>query len=203
MTHFDRQSRVVAIALCGGALAAACSRGHSSPGIIDTTSGPPASYTPAAAPGVQVTSTDGKSVERSAHFELTADNFAHFMAAADSVVALEGRDPTARAYLSNDLKDAPAKIQDAGRNWLEANPIVNNAIARAGISVEDYFVAAIAVASAERFMSDPKAAPPTPTLSKNAEFLRGHRAELAHLAALQTGAPLSTTTAPSATPPKP
>jgi hypothetical protein len=53
------------------------------------------------------------------------------------------------------------------------------------MSAKDYFVAAIAVAQAERFMGDPKAAPPTPTLRDNAEFLRAHQAELAELRRLE------------------
>jgi hypothetical protein len=51
--------------------------------------------------------------------------------------------------------------------------------------VKDYFVAAIAVAQAERFMGNPKAAPPTPTLPSNAEFLKAHAGELQALRALE------------------
>ena len=70
---------------------------------------------------------------------------------------------------------------NAGRKRLEDNPAINNAIASTGMSAKDYFVASIAVAQAERFMGNPKAAPPTPTLPANAEFLRQHQAELSAL----------------------
>jgi hypothetical protein len=46
------------------------------------------------------------------------------------------------------------------------------------MSVPDYFVASIAIAQAERFLDDPKAAPPTPVLGDNIRFLQQHRAEL-------------------------
>jgi hypothetical protein len=167
----------------------ACSRSRTSAGRVDTAALQTSSYTQAESPAAQVTSTDAKSVTRAGRYELTDDNFSKFVAASDSLVALEGRDPTARAYLSNDLKGAGAKTQDAGLKWLEANPTVNNAIAGAGISVEDYFVAAIAIASAERYVADPKAAPPTPTLTKNAEFLGAHQAQLTHLEGLRQNAP--------------
>jgi hypothetical protein len=41
-----------------------------------------------------------------------------------------------------------------------------------GLSACDYFVASIAIAQAERFMGNPKAAPPTAALLGNAEFLQ-------------------------------
>jgi hypothetical protein len=74
---------------------------------------------------------------------------------------------------------------NAGRKRLEENPTVAAAIASTGMSVKDYFVAAIAVAQAERFMNDPKSAPPTPALPSNAEFLRAHSGELAALRRLE------------------
>jgi hypothetical protein len=114
-------------------------------------------------------------------YELTSDNFSHFLAAADSVVAVASRDSSARAALGSNLTDAASTDADAGRKWLEAIPPVNTAINQAGISVKDYFVAGIAIAAAERFTADPKAAPPTPSLSKNAEFLRSHTADLKRL----------------------
>jgi len=93
----------------------------------------------------------------------------------------ERRDSAARAALQSNLTDAGSTDDDAGRKWLESNAPVNTAINQAGISVKDYFVAGIAIAAAERFTADPKAAPPTPSLAKNAEFLRSHAADLQRL----------------------
>jgi hypothetical protein len=160
--------------------------GTSAAGAIDTSTADTAAMrtsgaTPATGPGIHVTRTDGKSVTRSMRYELTSDNFTHFLAAADSVVAVASRDSAARAALQANLTDAGSTDDDAGRKWLEANAPVNTAINQAGISVKDYFVAGIAIAAAERFINDPKAAPPTPSLEKNAEFLRSHAADLERL----------------------
>jgi len=160
--------------------------GASAAGALDTSTADTASMrtsgaTPATGPGIHVTRTDGKSVTRSMRYELTADNFTHFLAAADSVVAVASRDSAARAALQANLTDAGSTDADAGRKWLEAIAPVNTAINQAGISVKDYFVAGIAIAAAERFISDPKAAPPTPSLEKNAEFLRSHTSDVEKL----------------------
>jgi hypothetical protein len=53
------------------------------------------------------------------------------------------------------------------------------------MSVEDYFVQSLAIAAASQFVDDPKAAPPTPALAKNAKFLADKKSELAHLQALR------------------
>jgi len=45
----------------------------------------------------------------------------------------------------------------------------------------------IAIANAARAAKNPDAAPPTPTLKKNAAFVGGKSAELAHLQALRDG----------------
>jgi hypothetical protein len=68
------------------------------------------------------------------------------------------------------------------------------------MSAKDYFVASIAIAQAERFMGDPKAAPPTPTMPANAEFLRRHRAGLAKIHQLEQTSGTSATPV-MATPP--
>lgn len=188
-----------ATALTTMATLAACSSGsngeHSAGGSVDSAVTRTTSITPAAGPGVQVTRTDGASVTKATEYKLTNDNFAHFMAAADSIVALEGRDSTARTYLSQSIADAGSTDADAGLRWLESNGDLSNAINSAGISPRDYFVASIAIAAAERFMNDPKAAPPTPTLTANAAFLKSHTADLERLAALRQGRPIVTTTA--------
>jgi hypothetical protein len=154
------------------------------------TNGDPAAVGPAA----QVTRTDAKSVSRATQFELTSDNFSKFLAAADSIVALEARDPSVRAYLAQNLTDAGSTDADAGLRWLQANASVTNAINRAGLPVQDYFVEAIAIADADRFIGNPGAAPPTPALSKNAEFLRSHQADVERLRALREGKPVVTVT---------
>jgi len=178
--------------LAATTLFSACGRDRSNDnrasagGALDTAAGDTASLrtsgaTPATGPGIHVTRTDGKSVTRAMRYELTSDNFSHFLAAADSVVAVASRDSAARAALQSNLTDAGSTDNDAGQKWLESIAPVNNAINQAGISVKDYFVAGIAIAAAERFTADPKAAPPTPSLTKNAEFLRSHAADLERL----------------------
>jgi hypothetical protein len=163
-------------------------------GALDTASLPTTATPAAAGPAVQVTRTDSKSVSRATQFELTQDNFAKFMAAADSIVALEGRDPSMKQYLSQPLTDAGAKDADAGLRWLQASAAVTKAINSAGLPVQDYFVESIAIADAQRFMANPNTAPPTPALSKNAAFLRSHQADLERLQAEREGRPVVTVT---------
>jgi hypothetical protein len=193
--------RLLATATTLAILATACSKSSSDQtqqtasgtvGAADTAAMRTGADVPAEGPGVQVTRTDAKSVRRSTQYELTNENFAHFLAAADSLSALTQRDSSVRNYLAQNITDAGANDTDAGRKWLEANAGASAAINNAGISTEDYFVQSLAIAAAERFMNDPQNAPPTPTLTKNAEFLRGHQTELAHLQALRSGKPIIT-----------
>lgn len=139
----------------------------------------------------RVTPTDARAVAKATDYKLTDDNFRRFVQASDSLAALRARDPQARAWLDKQINDAGAgtsvTTRDAGRKHLEDYPAVSNAINSAGISVPDYFVAAIAIGQAERFMGNPKAAPPTPTLGANAEFLNAHTAELRALRAREKG----------------
>jgi hypothetical protein len=143
--------------------------------------GNPSSVTPAAG-DAKVTATDARSVRKAEEYKLTDDNFRHFIQASDSLDALRRRDPQARAFLDKNITDdgtgTRVSTNDAGVKHLEADSTISNAINAAGISVPDYFVAGIAIAQAERFMSNPKAAPPTPALSANAVFLNAHSAEL-------------------------
>ena len=189
--------------LTATALFSACGRDRSNDnrasaaGALDTATGDTASLrtsgaTPATGPGIHVTRTDGKSVTRSMRYELTPDNFSHFLAAADSVVAVASRDSAARAALQSNLTDAGSTDNDAGLKWLESIAPANTAINQAGISVKDYYVMGIAIAAAERFMADPKSAPPTPALAKNAEFLRSHTADLDKLHAEEALRPVVT-----------
>jgi hypothetical protein len=182
------------------ATVAGCSRKaaneHTSAGAVDTGAARTelSEVTPAVGPAVQVTRTDEKSVDKAMKFELTPDNFAKFLAAADSITALEARDTATNRYLAKNITDAGSKDTDAGLKWLESNDSVSKAINSAGISVRDYFVASIAAAAAARFIGDPKAAPGTPTLTKNADFLRTRSADLARLQAMRNRVPVVTAT---------
>ena len=163
-------------------------------GQVDTAAMRTGATTPAAGPGVHVTGTDGKSVTRAMRYELTPQNFSTFLAAADSLVAIQARDPATRRYLTQPAIDSGTLRTDAGLKYLEANDAVSRAIVGAGMSVKDYFVASIAIAAAERFIGDPKSAPPTPSLTKNAEFLRAHKLDLDRLRAEREGNPVITST---------
>jgi hypothetical protein len=145
--------------------------------------------TPVAGGTAQITSTDAKSVEHATEYKLTENNFRQFIAASDSLAALRARDPSVRALFDKQVNDAGVDTRvsttNAGRKRLEENPAVAAAITSTGMSVKDYFVAAIAVAQAERFMNNPKSAPPTPALPANAEFVKAHAAELSALRQLE------------------
>jgi len=179
-------------------LVAACSRNgdkeRSAAGTVDSAEMRTTAITPAVGPGVQVTRTDARSVTKAMDFKLTPENFAKFLAAADSIDALDGRDTAARAHLRANISDVGSTDADAGLKWLESNDAVSKAITSAGISVREYYVTSIATAAATRFMDDPTSAPATPALAKNAEFLRSRKAELAHLQALRDHKPVVTST---------
>ncbi|HEX7977404.1 MAG TPA: hypothetical protein VF461_02280 [Gemmatimonadaceae bacterium] len=195
-------ARQTAAAIALSAAVAACSRSEnkttdSAAGnvgaagtAIDT--GMSNAATPMAGGTAQITPTDEKSVEHATEYKLTDANFRQFIAASDSLVALRRRDPAVREMFDKQVSDAgvntATSTMNAGRKRLEDNPAINNAIASTGMSSKDYFVAAIAVAQAERFMANPKAAPPTPALPANAEFLHQHKAELTELRTLERGA---------------
>jgi len=200
-------ARRTAAAIVLSAALAACSRSENkttdsaagnvgtAAGAVDT--GMSNAATPMAGGTAQITPTDAKSVEHATEYKLTEENFRQFIAASDSLVALRRRDPAVRAMFDKQVSDAgvntATSTMNAGRKRLEDNAAINNAIASTGMSAKDYFVAAIAVAQAERFMSNPKAAPPTPALPANAEFLQKHRAELTALRTLEHNAGGSTT----------
>lgn len=196
-------TRQVAAVLALGAAIAGCSRpenqtSDSAGGNVATQSAEPAATadtgisnaaTPVAGGTAQITPTDAKSVEHATEYKLTETNFRQFIAASDSLAALRARDPAVRDLFDKQVNDAgtttATKTMNAGRKRLEENPAVSRAITSTGMSVKDYFVAAIAVAQAERFMGNPKSAPPTPTLPSNAEFLKAHAGELQALRALE------------------
>ena len=147
--------------------------------------------TPMAGGTAQITPADAKSVSDASEYKLTEENFRQFIAASDSLVALRKRDAAVRAMFDKQVNDAgittDAQTRDAGLKRLEDNPAVANVIESTGMSARDYFVASIAIAQAERFMGNPKAAPPTAALPANAEFLQQHQSELSRLRALERG----------------
>ena len=210
-------ARRSAAALVLSAALVACSRSENS--TTDTAAGNVAATgaaidtgmsnaaTPVAGGTAQITPTDAKSVEHATEYKLTDQNFRQFIAASDSLVALRRRDPAVRALFDKEVSDAGVNTQvgtmNAGRKRLEDNAVIAKAIESTGMSAKDYFVASIAVAQAERFIGNPKGAPPTPTLPANAEFLQKHQAELAALRTLEKGAsaPVAAPTGTSAPPP--
>lgn len=143
--------------------------------------------TPAVGPLVQVTKTDSRSVRDATGFLITDENLAKFVQASESLAVLRARDPEVRKLSDQNLSEAGSTEADAGLKLLESNTTVSNAITASGLSVRDYFVMAIALASAARFIDDPTAAPPTPSSEKNANFLRQHTADLARLRELSHG----------------
>ena len=180
--------RPSALALAIVALQAACSgrdsRARAEGGSIDRTAFSSPTVISTAAPGVQVTRTDGRSVAEAAVYRLTEENFAAFMSAAESLSALERRDPQVHDYLSVGVSNAGTPDAEAGRQWLAANAKARHAIESAGLKVGDYYVASISIANAEQFLNHPKSVAPTPSLARNARLLQSHGQDLAHLRAL-------------------
>ena len=153
----------------------------------DSSNGAISATTAAIGPGIQVTPTDEHNVNRSFDLKLTDDDWAKFLKAADTVAALRARDPQVRQHLDEQI--VGAKTDDAGQKWLESDPKVSAAITSSGLTVKDYYRLGIVIATAARFMNNPKSAPPTPAGRANAEFLQRHRADLEHLQAVTNGVP--------------
>jgi hypothetical protein len=211
-------ARRSALALAMGVTLVACGRSENSTtdsaagnvaaaaATVDT--GPSNAATPMAGGTAQITPADAKSVSDASEYKLTEQNFRQFIAASDSLVALRKRDPAVRAMFDKEVNDAgittEAQTRDAGLKRLEENAAIANVIESTGMSARDYFVASIAIAQAERFMGNPKAAPPTPALPGNAEFLQKHQAELSRLRALERGStPVSASPGTSSPSPSP
>jgi hypothetical protein len=133
-----------------------------------------------AAPAPVPTAEDAKVVRDALEFRLTADNVDKFMKAGSSLAFLRARDAQVRGYLES-LGGSREKDDDAALERLERHAQISKAITDAGLSVRDYYTMTIAIASAQRFVDNPDAAPPTPTLRENAKFLRDNRQHLAHL----------------------
>jgi hypothetical protein len=165
--------------------AAACARddaeraSDSAAGVAADTARVTTTLTPAA-PAPPPTAEDAKVVRDALEFRLTEDNLNKFVRAGNSLAFLRARDPQVRGYLES-LGGSRARNDDAALERLEGHAQIRKAISDAGLSVRDYYTMTLAIASAQRFIDNPDAAPPTPTLSENAKFLRDHRQQLANL----------------------
>lgn len=135
-----------------------------------------ATRTPTAG-ALPVTPADAKRAAEATEFKLTDTNFAAFLQANRRLSFLYARDPQIRTMLDA-VRDGP---DDDMADRMESNPQIQQALGDAGISVRDYQVAGIAIASARKYIGNPKAAPPTPTARENAEFLARHKDVLSQL----------------------
>lgn len=143
--------------------------------------------TPTIGPLVQVTKTDTRSVRDATGYRITDENFRKFMVAAESLVVLRARDPQVRQLAERPLAEAGSNEEDAGLRLLESNEAITRAIESAGLSVRDYYVMGIALASALRYMDAPDAAPPTPALEENSRYLRQHADDVSRLRQMSRG----------------
>jgi hypothetical protein len=163
----------------------ACSRDDARPadsaaGAVPTDTTQATTTLTPAAPAPQPTAEDAKVVRDALEFKLTEDNLNKFMKAGNSLAFLRARDPQLRGYLES-IGGSREKNDDAALERLEGHAQISKAIADAGLSVRDYYTMSLAIASAQRFVDNPAAAPPTPALRQNAQFLRDHRQHLANL----------------------
>src|SRR5918999_2809186 len=163
---------------CGGGDADRTSDSAAGAANVDTTQAT-TTLTPAA-PAPQPTAEDAKVVRDALAFKLTEDNLNKFMKAGNSLAFLRARDPQLRGDLES-IGGSREKNDDAALERLEGHAQISKVITDAGISVRDYYTMALAITSAQRFIDNPNAAPPTPTLSDNARFLRDRKEHLAHL----------------------
>jgi hypothetical protein len=145
---------------------------------VDTTT-TTATLTPAA-PAPPPTAADANVVRDALESKLTEDNLKKFMNAGSRLAFLRARDAQLRGSLQS-MGASREKTDDAALARLEHNAQISKAISDAGLSVRDYYTMSLAIASARRFVGNPGAAPPTPTLRDNAKFLRDHKQQLAHL----------------------
>lgn len=133
-----------------------------------------------AAPAPLPTAEDASVVRDALEFKLTNENLSKFMKAGGSLAYLRARDAQVRGYLDS-VRGSRASNDDSALERIESHPQISKAITDAGLSPRDYYTMSLAIASAQRFIDDPNAAPPTPTLSDNARFLRDNRQHLANL----------------------
>jgi hypothetical protein len=187
-THASQYARRVSTVLAALVLVAvaACRRddpartADSAAGVAPTDTTQATTTLTPAAPAPQPTAEDAKVVRDALEFKLTEDNLNTFMKAGSSLAFLRARDPQLRGYLES-IGGSREKNDDAALERLEGHAQISKAITDAGLSVRDYYTMSLAIASAQRFVDNPAAAPPTPTLRQNAQFLRDHRQHLANL----------------------
>jgi hypothetical protein len=186
-THATQFARRVSTAVLSTLLIGAVGCGGGDAGGADSAAGVAApdttqattTLTPAA-PAPQPTAEDAKVVRDALEFKLTEDNVNKFIKAGSSLAFLRARDAQVRGYLES-VAGSREQNDDAALERLESHPQIAKAISDAGLSVRDYYTMSLAIASAQRFIDNPEAAPPTPTLADNARFLRDNRQHLAHL----------------------
>lgn len=157
------------------------------PAASDTGALQASAVTPAVGPLIYVTKTDGKSVSDATQLQLTEQRLRQFMTAAESLSALRSRDPRVQQLSQNDLSNAGSTDVDAGLKLLESDPNIVRAIQSAGLSVRDYYVTGITIASALHYTDDPNAAPPTPSAEENAKLLRAHQDDVERIRVLDHG----------------
>jgi hypothetical protein len=135
--------------------------------------------TPVAGGTEEITPTDAKSVEHATEYKLTEQNFRQFLAASDSLVALRRRDPAVRALFDKEVSDAGG--QHPGRDDERRSQAARGQRRhRPGDRVHRHVGEGLLRRidrrrSGERFMGNPKSAPPTPALPDNAAFLQKHQ----------------------------
>jgi hypothetical protein len=182
----SRSNATDSLAATDSATHASAANGNVVP-ASDSTNGALSANISAIGPGIQVTTTDEHNVNRAFDLKLTDNDWSRFLKAADTVAALRARDPDVRQHLDQQI--AGAKTDDAGQKWLESDPKVSAAITSTGLTVKDYYRLGIVTANAMRFANNPNAAPPTPAGRSNAEFVKNHQADIAHLQAITQGTP--------------
>ena len=143
--------------------------------------------TMAVGPLIYVTKTDDKSVHDATQLQLTEQRMKQFMAAAESLNALRGHDARVQQLERTNLQDAGSTELNAGLKMLESDTGIVRAVQSTGLSVRDYYVTGIAIASAMHYVPDPQAAPPTPSAEANAKLLRAHQSDLRRIAVIDQG----------------
>ena len=182
--HAARVSTALAVVLFAAGTACGRDEGSrasdSAAGVVPVDTAQATTALTPAAPAPQPTAEDARVVRDALEFKLTEANLDKFMKAGNSLAFMRARDPQIRGYLES-IGGSRAKHDDSAVERLERHAQISKAISDAGLSVRDYYTMALAIASALRFVDNPAAAPPTPTLSENAKFLRDHKQHVAHL----------------------
>lgn len=142
--------------------------------------GLPAAAPATAGPLPAVTGADAGLVMDASEFPINDENFQRFVRASEALSYLRARDMNVRAMLEQ-AGTTPDSAAGSLLERLEKHPQVSQAIGSAGMTVRDYYVMSIAVASAQRHAADPAGAPPTPVGRKNAEWAQKNHGQLAKL----------------------